>query len=293
MKGDDNMSIKGRQYTSSIPYNLLLITIGSLIFGIGLKGIALPQGFISGGLFGLCLLIYYWTGLFSPGLLYFLLNVPIFIFGWLTVSRRFFGYSLYGMLALTLAIDLIEIEIAIQEPMLAALAGGCLIGTGSGIVFHSLGSCGGNDVIAVMLNQRFNIRIGTFFFFFNIGLFAFSLVRLPVDLVLFSLAMSFVTSQVIEYVLNFSNQRKMALIISDQVDKIAPQILSRLGRGVTLLEGRGAYTGKQKQVVLTVINNLQLKRLEELVFNTDAQAFLIVENTLNVIGRGFSKRKTY
>lgn len=287
------MSIKGRQYASSIPYNLLLITIGSLIFGIGLKGIALPQGFISGGFSGVCLLIYYWTDLLSPGLLYFLLNVPIFILGWLYVSRRFFGYSLYGMLALTLAIDLIEIEIAIQEPMLAALAGGCLIGTGAGIILHSLGSSGGNDVIAIMLNQRFNVRIGTFFFLFNIGLFAFSLIRLPIDLVLFSLAMSFVTSQVIEYVLNFSNQRKMALIISDHADQIATQILSRLERGVTLLEGRGAYTGRQKQVVLTVINNLQLKRLEELVFNIDAQAFLIMENTLNVLGRGFSQRKTY
>lgn len=287
------MEISIHKYAYSIPYNIFLLTAGSLIFGIGINGVALPHGFISGGFSGLCLLIYYWTGLLSPGVLYFILNVPIFLLGWRYISRRFFGYSLYGMAILTLSIDLIDLQIAVKDPMLAALAGGCLMGCGSGIVFHSLGSLGGNDVIAILLNQRLNIRIGTFFFVFNIGLFAFSFARLPVDLVLFSLAMSFVTSQVMEYVLNFSNQRKMALIVSEHSSRIAPEILSRLGRGATLLEGRGAYTGNKKEVVLTVINSYQLKRLEELVFTIDSQAFVILENTLNVIGKGFSRRKIY
>jgi uncharacterized membrane-anchored protein YitT (DUF2179 family) len=290
---EKKMGLKDRQFLFGMPYNLLLISVGSVIFGIGVKGIALPHGFISGGISGLSLLLYYWTGLLSPGVFYFLLNVPIFVLGWRFVSRRFFGYSLYGMVALTLAIELIEIHIAVQDPMLAALAGGCLIGAGAGLILHSLGSSGGNDVIAVILNQRFNVRMGTFFFSFNIGLLALSLGHLPVDLVLFSLAMSFVTSQVVDYLLNFGNKRKMALIVSDQSSRIAPEILSRLGRGATLLEGRGAYTGRKKEVLLTVINNFQLKRLEELVFRIDDQAFVIMEDTLNVIGKGFSKRKTY
>jgi uncharacterized membrane-anchored protein YitT (DUF2179 family) len=290
---EKKMGLKNRQFMFGMPYNILLITVGSLIFGIGVKGIALPHGFISGGISGLSLLLYYWTGRLSPGIFYFLLNAPIFVLGWRYVSRRFFCYSLYGMVVLTLAIEIIEIRIAVQEPMLAALAGGCLIGTGAGLILHSLGSSGGNDVIAVILNQRFNVRMGTFFFVFNIGLLALSLGHLPVDLVLFSLAMSFVTSQVIDYLLNVSNQRKMALIVSDQSNRIAPEILSRLGRGATLLEGRGAYTGRKKEVLLTVINNFQLKRLEELVFSIDDQAFVIMENTLNVLGKGFSQRKTY
>jgi uncharacterized membrane-anchored protein YitT (DUF2179 family) len=287
------MKIKGRHHTFSIPYNILLISLGCVIFGVGVNGIALPHGFISGGISGLSLLIYYWTGLLSPGLLYFILNVPIFILGWRYVSRRFFGYSLFGMAALTFSMDWIHLQISVQDPMLAALAGGFLIGAGSGIILHSLGSAGGNDIIAVILNQRLNVRIGTYYFIFNIALFAFSLGRLPVDLVLFSLAMSFVTSQVVDYVLNISNQRKMALIISDKSDRIASEILSRLERGATLLAGRGAYTGQKKEVVMTVINGYQLKRLEELVFTIDEQAFVIMENTLNVLGRGFSSRKIY
>jgi uncharacterized membrane-anchored protein YitT (DUF2179 family) len=282
-----------RHYSHSIPYNILLLTIGSLIFGIGVKAIALPHGFITGGLSGLSLLIYYWTGLLSPGSIYFIINIPIFILGWRFVSRRFLFYSLYGTTALTLAIDLVQFQIAVQNPMLAVLAGGSLMGAGAGLIFHSMGSAGGNDVIAVILNQRFNVRIGSFFFIFNIALFTFSLGRLPIDLVLYSLAMSYVTSQVLDYFLNISNQRKMALIISDNSSQIAMAILAKLGRGATLLEGRGAYTGHKKNVLMTVVNNFQIKRLEELVFNIDPQAFVIMENTFNVLGKGFSDRKTY
>ncbi len=292
-EGGDRPQAGSRHYSLNIAYNLMLLTFGSLVFGIGVKAIALPHGFISGGLSGVSLLIYYWTGLLSPGVVYFLINIPIFILGWRYVSRRFFGYSLFGMTALTLVIDLVSFQIPVQNPMLAVLAGGSLMGAGAGLIFHSMGSAGGNDVIAVILNQRFNVRIGTFFFGFNIALFAFSLGRLPIDLVLYSLAMSYITSQVLDYFLNFSNQRKMALIVSDSSSQIAMAILARLGRGATLLQGRGAYTGHRKDVLMTVVHNFQLKRLEELVFSIDPQAFVILENTFNVLGKGFSNRKLY
>ena len=277
----------------SIPYNLLLLTVGASILGIGIKAIALPHGFISGGLSGLSLLIYYWTGWLTPGLLYFLINIPVFFLGWRYVSRRFFFYSLFGMAALTVAMDWMRFQIPVHEPMLAVLAGGAIMGAGSGIIFHSLGSAGGMDIIGVILNQKFNVRIGTFMFAFNIALFSFSLGKLSIDLVLYSLAMSFVTSQVMEYFLSISNQRKMALIISEKSKAIAGEILIRLGRGATLLDGRGAYTGYKKDVLMTVVHNMQLKRLEELVFQTDPEAFVILENTFNVLGKGFSHRKTY
>jgi uncharacterized membrane-anchored protein YitT (DUF2179 family) len=287
MKGDI------RQYTYSLPYNLLLITIGAIIFGVGVKAIALPHGLITGGVSGMALLLYYWTNLLKPGLWYFVLNVPIFILGWWFVSRRFFYYSLYGMLVMTVAIDLVNFKIPVTEPMMAVLAGGTLIGTGTGIILNSLGSGGGNDIIAIILNQRFNFRIGTFFFLFNISLFTFSLGRLPLDQVLFSIAMSFVTSQVVDYFLSIFNQRKMVLIISEKAEAIAAEVLNRTHRGATFLEGRGAYSGHKKDVLLTVVNNYQLKRVEELVFSLDPEAFVIMENTFNVLGRGFSHRKVY
>jgi uncharacterized membrane-anchored protein YitT (DUF2179 family) len=281
------------RFISSVLWNLLLISTGSVIFAIGLKSIAIPHGFITGGISGLSLLFYYVSGLLSPGLWYLLVNIPIFLIGWIYVSRRFFLYSLFGMTALSFAIDLVGLTLPIKEPMLAVLAGGAIMGAGSGIVLHSLGSGGGLDIVSIILNQKLNLRMGTFYFSFNVILFAFSFGFLDTDRVLYSLFMSFISSQTLDYVLAIFNQRKMVFIISDLNEKIAAGIHSRLSRGVTFLDGSGAYSGKAKKVILTVVHNYQLKRLEELALAIDPEAFIITENTFNVLGRGFSKRKVY
>jgi uncharacterized membrane-anchored protein YitT (DUF2179 family) len=282
-----------RLQTLTIPWNLFLILAGSIIFSVGVKAVALPHEFISGGMSGLCLLIYYATHWLSPGVWYFIINVPIFAIGWLMISRRFFLYSIFGMLTLSWAIDQIHFVIPVHDPMLAAIAGGAILGTGAGITLHSLGSAGGNDVIAVLLNQKFNIRMGSFFFVFNLILFGFSLGILDVDRVLYSLVMSFVTSQMLDYVLTFFNQRKIVFVISEASEKIAEAINERLKRGGTFLYGRGTYTRKRRKIVMTVLNNFELKRLEEIVFEHDPEAFVIIERTFNVLGRGFSHRKVY
>ena len=180
----------------AVSRNLILITVGGVILSVGIKSVAIPNGFISGGFSGLSLLIYYIFGGLSPGIWYFVLNVPLFIAGWLILSRRFFFYSLFGMVVVTLAIDLIPFVIPIKDRLLAALAGGTLIGAGAGIYLHSFGSVGGSDIIAIILNQKFNVRIGRFFFYFNLVLFSLSLKFLDLDLILYSLVLTFIVSQV-------------------------------------------------------------------------------------------------
>ena len=157
----------------------------------------------------------------------------------------------------------------------------------------ALGSAGGNDIISIILNQKFSVRIGTYNFSFNLLLFMFSFGILETDLILYSIAMSYISSQVIEYCITLFNQRKMMLIISEKNRAIADGIMSGLKRGVTLLNGEGAYTGKSRQVILTVVNTFQIKQVEEIAFTIDPDAFLITENTFNVLGKGFSKRKVY
>lgn len=287
------MSTKKKAIVFSIAWNLILITVGAVVLAIGIKAIAIPKGFITGGFSGLSLLIYYVFGGLSPGTWYFVLNIPLFIAGWIFLSRRFFFYSLFGMVMLTVAIDLIWFTIPIHDKLLAALASGALIGAGAGTYLHSFGSAGGSDIIAVILNQKFNVKIGRFYFYFNLVLFGLSFGFLDIDIILFSLILSFVVSQVTDYFLSMFNQRKMVIIISDKSDSIAKAIFEKLNRGSTFLFGQGAYTGRRKKVIMTVVNNYQLKRLEEAVFNVDSDAFFITENTFSVIGKGFSRRKQY
>ncbi|MBW2593727.1 MAG: YitT family protein [Deltaproteobacteria bacterium] len=287
------MKIGKVKFLYSIPWNIFLIMTGAIVISIGIKAIVIPHGFITGGLTGLSLLLYYFLNFLSPGFWYLIINIPIFIAGWLFVSRRFLLYSIVGMISLSTAIDLISFTIPVQDSILAVLAGGTIIGAGSGIILHSLGSAGGTDIIAIILNKKFGVRIGAFSFTFNLALFGFSFGVLEIDMVLYSLALSFVTAMVLDYFLGIFNQRKMVMIISEKSDLIAAGVTQKLNRGATLLDGKGAFTGKQKQVIMTVVNNYQLKRLEETVFTIDPDAFMVTENTFNVLGKGFSRRKVY
>ncbi len=263
------------------------------MFALGLSGIAIPRGFITGGISGLGLLLYYATDILSPGVWYLIINIPLFIMGWIFISKRFFFYSLYGMLVLSGFMDLISCQIFIKDPFLAVLACGAILGAGGGIALHSLGSLGGMDIVCILVNRKLGVRIGTFLFAFNLILFAFSFGFLENDLVLYSIALSFVLSQVLENVLTMFNQRKMVLIVSEFSERIAPVIYNRLNRGSTFLNGTGAYSGKDKKILLTVVHNHQLRRLEEAVLTIDAHAFMITENTFDVLGNGFSKPKVY
>ncbi len=284
---------KLQNITYSVPWNLFLIAAGSLIFSVGLKCIVIPEGLITGGFSGAGVLIYYYTGLLTPGIWYMILNIPVFIIGWKIVSRRFFLYSVFGAALLSVFVDLIDYRLVLGDPVLTTLAGGAIMGAGAGIIFRSLGSAGGNDIISIILNQNFGIRIGTYNFVFNLVLFLFSFGSLDVNLVLYSMAMSYVSSQVVEYFIQLFNQRKMIIIISDHSKQISKQIIQDLRRGVTFLKGQGAFTGKDKDIALIVVNTFQIKRVEEIVFQIDPQAFVIIENTFNVLGEGFSKRKIY
>jgi len=285
--------MKLQNITYSVPWNLFLISIGSLIFGVGLKAVVIPNEMIMGGFSGAGILVYYYTQILTPGIWYLVLNIPVFIFGWLFISKRFFFYSLYGAIILTIVIDLIQFEIPLKDLTLATLAGGTIVGAGAGIVFRSLGSLGGNDIISVILNQKFGFRIGTYTFCFNVILFLCSFGMLDTTLILYSMAMSYITSQVIEYFMMLFSERKMIIIIATDPRKITDEIFQKLKIGVTFIKGEGAYTGKQKDIIMTVVNTFQLKRIEEITFTLEPDALLITENTFNVLGKGFSKRKIY
>lgn len=287
------MNTNLRRYAYSIPWNLFLLTAGSFFFALGVKSLAVPHGFLTGGVSGIALLIYYFTKTLSPGLWLLVLNIPIAVFGWIMVSRRFLLYTVYGMLAITAWMELLTITFPVHDRLLAAIAAGILAGTGVGISLRSLGSSGGLDIIGIILHQRFGFRIGQISFLFNATLFTASFALMDPDLVLYSLVLVFVTGQVTDYVLSMFNQRKLVFIVSEHAGAIASAIMKEAQRGVTLLEGRGGYTGLPKQVVMTVVNNVQQKKLEELIFTLDPEAFVIFENTFNVIGKGFSRRKVY
>ncbi|MUM76448.1 DUF2179 domain-containing protein [Pseudodesulfovibrio sp. F-1] len=281
------------EFSYSLWWNALLITLGTLLVAVGMKSLAVPHEFIPGGLFGLASLIFYVTGPLSPGWIYLLLNIPLFIFAWVKVSRRFFWYSAYATVTTTLFYELVTIPIHVENQLYASVACGVIVGFGAGVVLRSLGSNGGLDVIAVYLFQRFNIGIGKVYLVFNAVLFSLSLFRLPLDLIIASLILVFITAVVVDNTLSMFNQRKVVFIISNHADAISRDILNSLRQSATFLRGFGAYSREEKNVLMTVVNNVQLKKLEEITFSHDDNALFIVENTFSVLGSSFSRRKIY
>ena len=287
------MSEEKSRFVYSIFWNCGLIAIGSLVQAIALKSIAIPHQFVPGGLFGVGSLLYYKTGLLNPGLLYVLLNVPMFILGYIYISRRFLWYSALAMGLISLFYQLISFQVQIGNQLYAALVFGALLGIGAGMVLRSLGSNGGLDVAAVILNQKFNLGVGKVYFGFNLLLFTLSFASLDNDLVIASMIAVFVCSVAVDYVLSLFNQRKLTFIISEKPGEIADRIMTHLKLGTTMLPAVGAYRKQDKTVLMVVTNNIQLKRLEEIVFTVDNYALFIVENTFSVLGSTFSRRKIY
>jgi uncharacterized membrane-anchored protein YitT (DUF2179 family) len=279
--------------TGSLAWNLFLITSGAVLFSIGVKCIAMPMEFISGGIFGTGMLIYYGSGLLSPSFWYLLLNIPLFVMGWIFLSRRFFLYTLYGFIITTLASQLITYQYYFSDPIVAAVAAGSLCGAGSGLIIRSRGSDGGTTIIAIILHQKYNLQMGQVSFGYNLLLFSLGFAVLDPNKIMYSLILVFLTSTIMDYFASLFNNRKMALVVSDKYVDIAQDIMKKMGRGVTYIPGTGAFSGKEKFVIMTVVQNYQVKKLEEIVFKYDPEAFVIIENTFNVLGRGFSGRKIY
>ena len=151
-----------------LAYNLVLITVGSVICAVAVNSILIPKQFLAGGITGLAMLIHYLLPFIPVGVVYFVINIPIFVFGWMFVGRRFFFYSIAGMVIYSLAVLIPFPEIAIEDRLLNALSAGIITGIGSGILLRSLGSAGGMDILAIVFLKKYSFRLGTTSLVFNV-----------------------------------------------------------------------------------------------------------------------------
>lgn len=273
-------------------WNLLLLTVGAFLLATGIQAVAAPHGFLAGGIMGVSLLLWYATHLLSVPIWFLCLCLPICVWGWFFVGRRFLLYTAYGMLSTSIFGMCIDFQIPVQNELYAAVLAGVLNGTAGGIMLRTMGSGGGTDIIAVALKERWNISIGKFSFSFNACLFLAGTFTVSLDLIVASTISVFISANTLDYVLGMFNQRKMVFIISEMGEEICEAIILSERFGATMLRGKGGYRGSDKEILITVTNNVALKRLETLVFSIDPHALFIVENTFYVSGGQFA-RKSY
>ena len=277
--------MKHKSIAVTIIWNLTLITVGCILCAAAVKGILIPREFLAGGVTGLSLLIYYLTPVLPVGAIYFILNIPLFIIGWMFVGQRFFWYSIAGVIIFSAVMLPPYPVIPIHDMILSALTAGIITGAGSGIILRSLGSAGGLDVLSVVLFKKFSIRPGTFVLAFNALLMTAAAVRIPLEMILYTLIFMYVTSYCVNMIVTGLSQRKAVMIISPQWKEIAQEIRERLQRGVTMVRGEGGYTGQELQILYSVITFTELSRFKEMIRKIDPEAFVVVTETLEVMGK--------
>lgn len=271
--------------------DVMKIAFGCALFSLGFDLFLQPNALNAGGLSGLAMILVHVFGVGSVGSVTALMNLPLFAVAGLKIGRKFFLGSLIGMVFVSIFIDLFSIlPIPQTEPLIGALYGGVLCGSGLGIVFVTGVSTGGSDIAVRLIKKRYqNIPIGMITICFDVCIVALSgIVFQDITVSLYSGVAIFLSGRVIDAVVYRFDYSKVALIISKKYDDVAKVISEELGRGATYLHGEGAFTHQTTKVVLVAVKKQQLADLKRLVVEIDPNAFIIVQEAHQVLGDGFS-----
>ena len=269
----------------------LLITLGAAIYAVGFQFFLYPNNITSGGVVGTSMIINQLTGL-PVGVMTILLNIPLFIIAWRHFGLEFMIGSLVGMGLSSVLVDVFAgfDLILTDDPMLAAVIGGVVKGTSLGMIYYVGGTTGGLDIVVKILRQKLaSVNFGTIMLALDpIIIAVYAMVLGRYESAMYSLIAMYVTTKVVDLVLYGIDNACLCYIISNSTEEITKEIVSGpLHRGVTLLEGRGAYSGAHRDVMMCVIKRQQIGQLKHLVRNVDEKAFFIVTNAKNVFGNGF------
>lgn len=266
------------------------ITLGCFIASASINLFLVPSHLLTGGATGIAIIVYYLTGL-PIGLQTLLYNIPILIASWKTMGREYTIDVVIGTVIFSVALDLLKFlngYAPLSDSMLSAIFGGVFNGIGYGIVFRMNGSTGGFDVIGAIVKKYWSLSMGGAIFAFNCIIMCIAAFLFGIAPAMFTLICMFVNATVTDRVVAGFNHRKAVLIVSDQAQAIAKNIME-FGRGVTFLHGQGAFTGKERNVVFVVVKLTQLSKIKLITHTVDPHAFMIVMSANEVMGRGFSE----
>lgn len=282
------MNSKKSWYTYLIEYTG--ITIGTIFMGIALNLFLEPHLIAPGGVTGFAIVIKRLINI-DIDITNLVINIPLFIAGVLILGKSFGAKTLYATIALSACIRFLPHYSATENVLLAAIFGGVLIGIGLGIVFKFGGTTGGTDLGGAILNNYFK-RFSTSSFMMIIDLFVVifaAVVNKKLETALYSIIALYILVKVIDQIIEGLGYAKAFFIISSKPNEIGETILKEINRGVTVLKGRGMYTGKDREVLMCVINRAQIAKLKEVVHSIDNKAFIMVTDVHEVLGEGFKE----
>lgn len=262
----------------------ILLAAGSAICAFAVKGILVPHGFLSRGMTGAALIVYYKWPVLPVGVIYLLMNIPVFALGWRFVGVRFVVYSLWGMVVYSAMLYLMTFRVELSDKMLSAVIAGALSGIGVAVILRSYGSTGGAEVLCVIMHKTFSITLGTGSLILNTVVLAVAAMLFPIENVLYTLVCAVVSAQTTDAVFHGFAKRQAAIIISDNWKEITRELTKTHRVGVTQINGQGGYEGARKTILYSVVNRANVSALKKVVLDKDPNAFIALATAEDVTG---------
>lgn len=271
-----------------------LIVLGMLSAGLGLKGFLLPSGFIDGGVTGISLLLSELTGWPLPVLL-ILINIPFIYLGYKNIQRGFAFKTMVAISGLALCLIFIPYPILTTDKLLVAVFGGFFLGAGVGLTMRGGGVIDGTEIMAVTISRKGGLTVGDVILIINIIIFSFAAFFLSVERAMYSILAYLAASRTIDFLISGLEEYTGVNIISTKSEDIRLMITEKLGRGVTIYNGKRGYGqhGHRLQdtdIVFTVITRLEISNLKAEIEKIDPQAFVIMHSIKDTKGGMIKKR---
>lgn len=274
--------------------NILLILLGILSAGFGLKGFLLPNGFIDGGVTGISLLISKITGL-SLSLLIVAINIPFIFLGYKNIDKIFAIKTFFAIIGLAFCLFFVSYPIITSDKLLVAIFGGFFLGAGIGMAMRGGGVIDGTEVLALTISRNASLTIGDVILIINIIIFSIAAFVLSIETALYSILTYFSASKTLDFIVSGIEEHTGVTIISTCSEQIRRMITEKLGRGVTIYQGKRGYGVHGHQlnetdIVFTVITRLEVSKLTSEVEKIDPKAFVIMSSIKDTKG-GMIKKK--
>jgi uncharacterized membrane-anchored protein YitT (DUF2179 family) len=277
--------------------DISLFVIGSIIFALSVNVFTAPNNIAPGGMTGISTMINYVLGL-PIGMTGLVLNLPIFIWAIVSIGYKLVGKTIFATVIMSIAIDLFGkiLPAYTGEKMLAAIFGGILEGIGLSLVFMGGGTTGGTDLVAMILRKKFrHLSMGKIMMGIDLAIIVTSaLIYSSIESALYAVIAIFVSTRLIDAILYGvdTGTGKLLFIISEKSDEIAQDILNDMERGVTVLKSRGAYSGKDGNVLLCAVSRYEVVKIKDIIRFHDKEAFIIIGDAGEISGEGFQRVKS-
>lgn len=284
------MKSKKKSPVISIIWDYLMITIGAAIAALALEAILVPNSILDGGVTGISIilnLLLKW----KLSICIFLINIPFIYIGFKNLGLKFLAKAIYSIVLFSILLEVFHsLGTIIDNKLLATIYGSALLGIGVGLVIRFGGCLDGTESLGIVISKNTNFSVGQFVLGCNAIIFTIAGFFFGIDRSLYSLLAYFITSKVVDEVSEGLEKAKAAMIITEDGEKMAKQIYSKIGRTVTLLDGNGLISG-EKAVLYCVLTRIEIPQLKRIVTEEDQSAFITITDVSEIIGSHIKSNK--